>query len=417
MSRDKLSRCKKYYQAAMLSDKFYALINMNIKKFRYMNYAYGKKEADKILQDLENTIKKFLADNEIIVRGNADDFFLLVSYISKKDFERNRLIELIDLIFDIDNNYVYHNIYTSFGIYFIDSKEIKFEEALEKAQFCRLMSHSLDRRVFSYEIYEQSIYDDYMHSCYLEEYTAKAKDRGEYRVYIQPKIDLKTRKIIGGEALLRLQDHNELLPASEFMPMLNKNGYVRIMDYYVFKSVVSALKERMKQGKKNVRVSVNISNSFFKQDQNVNEYSKVIKEYNMDTRYLEVEFMENINIHKGALKENIRAFHEMGVCCSLDDFGNGFSNFEVLKECDLDVIKIDRCFFIEEMNDLNKEILRTIIHLIKSIGMKVIAEGVERKEDVDFLASIGCDAVQGFYFYKPMPMEEFFALIDDSDAV
>ena len=92
MSRDKLSRCKKYYQAAMLSDKFYALINMNIKKFRYMNYAYGKKEADKILQDLENTIKKFLADNEIIVRGNADDFFLLVSYISKKDFERNRLI-------------------------------------------------------------------------------------------------------------------------------------------------------------------------------------------------------------------------------------------------------------------------------------------------------------------------------------
>lgn len=215
------------------------------------------------MQDLENTIKKFLADNEIIVRGHADDFFLLVSYISKKDFERNRLIELIDLIFDIDNNYVHHNIYTSFGIYFIDSKEIKFEEALEKAQFCRLMSHNLDRRVFSYEIYEQSIYDDYMHSCYLEEYQAKAKDQGEYRVYIQPKIDLKTRKIIGGEALLRLQDHKALLPASEFMPMLNKNGYDRIMDYYVFKSVVSALKERMKQGKKNVRVSVNISNSFF----------------------------------------------------------------------------------------------------------------------------------------------------------
>lgn len=356
------------------------------------------------MQDLENAIQNFLADNEIIVRGEADDFFLLVSYISKKDFESNRLIELIDLIFDIDNNYIHRNIYTSFGIYFIDSKKIKFEDALEKAQFCRLMSNSLDRRVFSYEIYEQSIYDNYMHCCYLEEYTAKAKDLGDYQVYIQPKIDLKTRKIIGGEALLRLQDHNKLLPASDFMPMLNKNGYVRIMDYYVFKSVVTALKERINQGKKNVKVSVNISNSFFKEDHYVNEYSKVIKEYNMDARYLEVEFMENINIHKGALKENIRAFHEMGVCCSLDDFGNGFSNFEVLKECDLDVIKIDRCFFIEEMNNLNKEILRTIIHLIKSIGMKVIAEGVERKEDVDFLASIGCDAVQGFYFYKPMPM-------------
>lgn len=417
MSRDKLSNCKKCYQATILSDKSYALINMNIKKFRYMNYAYGKKEADKILQVIKKTIQNFLADDEIIVRGEADNFFLLVSYLSKKDFEKKWLIELVDLIFDIDNHYIHHNIYTSFGIYFIDSKEVKFEDALEKTQFCRLMSNSLDRRVFSYEIYEQSTYDEYMHTCYLEEYTAKANERGAYRVYIQPKIDLKTRKIIGGEALLRLLDHEKLLPASEFIPMLNKNGYVRIMDYYVFKSVVAALKERINQGKKNVRVSVNISNSFFKQDDYVREYSKVIKEYDMDTRYLEVEFMENINVHKGALKENIRAFHDMGICCSLDDFGNGFSNFEVLKECDLDVIKIDRCFFIEEMNDLNKEILRTIIHLIKTIGMKVIAEGVERKEDVDFLTSIGCDAVQGFYFYKPLPMEEFFALIDDSDTL
>ena len=195
--------------------------------------------------------------------------------------------------------------------------------------------------------------------------------------------------------------------------MLNKNGFIRIIDYDVFKTVVEQLKERENRKKENVRISFNISNSFFKDVYYIDEYAKTVKENAIDPRYLEIEFMENIDIHKDILKKNIRIFHEMGFSCSLDDFGNGFSNFEILKECDLDIIKIDRCFFVDELSDLNKEILKTIIHLIKSIGMKVIAEGVERKEDVDFLASIGCDAVQGFYFYKPMPMEEFFSLLDN----
>lgn len=408
-----VSDCKDFYCRAMASGKSYAMINMNIKKFRYMNHVYGREEADKILQDVEELIQAYLQPDDIITRKEADDFILLVSYTSRQELERIWLYKLVDSIFDIDNKYVYHNIYTSFGIYFIESAAVPFAEAFEKARFCRLMCDSLDRRVFSYEIYKQATYDKYIRNCYLEEYTAKAKDQGMYRVYIQPKIDLKTRKIIGGEALLRLQDHENLLPASEFLPMLNKNGFIRIIDYYVFKTVVEQLKERENRKKENVRISFNISNSFFKDVYYIDEYAKTVKENAIDPRYLEIEFMENIDIHKDILKKNIRIFHEMGFSCSLDDFGNGFSNFEILKECDLDIIKIDRCFFVDELSDLNKEILKTIIHLIKSIGMKVIAEGVERKEDVDFLASIGCDAVQGFYFYKPMPMEEFFSLLDN----
>ena len=413
MGKEAVSRCKKCYQKAMESDNTYALINMNIKKFRYMNYVYGRKAANKILRDLEKAIRNILKDDEIIVRRDADDFIILVSYESKKQLELKWIRDLVDLIFDIDNTCIYHNIYTSFGIYFIESKEVPFEEAFEKAQFCRFRCESLDRRVFSYEIYNQATYDEYMNTCYMEEYTAKAREQGLYQVYIQPKIELSTGKIIGGEALLRLLDHGKLIPASEFMPMLNKNGYIRMVDLHVFKTVVEAMKERIRLGKRNVKVSFNISNSFFWDEFFISDYSNAIKESEIDTDYLEIEFMENITISEERLKECIRAFHNMGFSCSLDDFGNGFSNFSLLKESGLDTIKIDRCFFIEEMNDVNKEILKTIIFLIKRIGMKVIAEGVERKEDVEFLASIGCDAVQGFYFYKPMPMEEFFALLDE----
>ena len=413
MAREAVSKLKKFYNNAMLTNESYAIINMNIKKFRYMNYIYGKKNSDKILRDLEKLIKTFLKDDEMVVRREADDFILLISYKSEIDLERKWLYELVDLIFDIDNQFIYHNIYTSFGIYFIESKDVDFDEAFDKAQFCRLMCESLDRRVFSYEIYNPTTYDKYMRNCYLEEYTAKAKDQGMYRVYIQPKIELKTGKIIGGEALVRLQDKDLLLPAAEFIPILNKNGFIRIIDAYIFKTVVEALKARDRLKKKIVTISFNISDSFFKDKYYINEYVNTIKENQIDTRFLEIEFMENINIHKDVLKENIQLFHDMGFSCSLDDFGNGFSNFEILKECDLDIVKIDRCFFIEELSDLNKKILKTIVDLIKSINMKVIAEGVERKEDVEFLTEIGCDAVQGFYFYKPLPMEEFFALLDN----
>lgn len=414
MGRSAVSECKAYYHQILLSNKSYALIDMNIKKFRYMNYMYGRKAADRLLFDLKKTIQKSLHSYETIIHINADNFILFISYESKEKFEKERLVSLTDLIFDIDNEYAYHNIYTSFGIYFIESKQIEFDEAYEKAHFSRIMCDSLDRRVFSYEIYKTSIYDNYMYTCYLEEYTAKAKPQGMYQVYIQPKIDLKTRKIIGGEALIRLIDHGKIISPIEFLPMLNKNGFIRLIDLFVFETVVKAVAERMRLGQQNVRISFNISNSFCKGDYFVNDYQEIIKKYNVNTDYLEIEFLESITIDKEHLKSFISDFHNLGFCCSLDDFGNGYSNFNLLLDNNLDVIKIDRCFFRGSSEDVvNYKILKTIINLIKDIGKKVIAEGVERKEDVDFLASLGCDAVQGFYFYKPMPMNEFFLLIDN----
>ena len=415
MDKEIMSKCNARYQKALRSNKQYALVNMNVKKFRYMNYAHGRIAANQILCDVEKTIRSFLKEDECIVRKDADDFIMLVTYTSKKDFEKIWLVNLVDVLFDIDNTLVHHNIYTSFGIVFMESKEMDFEEAFEKAQFCRLMDESYDRRVFSYEIYRQSVYDEYMHSCYLEEYTAMAREKGMYQVYIQPKIDLKTREIVGGEALLRLFDHGKAIPVSEFLPILNKNGYIRMVDLYVFETVVKELKERDTQGKQNVRISFNVSNSFFNDEYFIRDYSDILERVDIDTKFLEIEFMESICTNEDKMKEYIQEFHEMGFQCSLDDFGNGFSNFNLLKDSKLDVVKIDRCFFTDEMSDEDKEILKTIMHLIKMVNMEVVAEGVERKEDIEFLSTIGCDTVQGFYFYKPMPMKDFFALLDEKN--
>lgn len=409
-----LSELENYYQRALHSEKQYALMNMNIKKFRYLNYAYGKEATDQMLHTFEQTVRKYLKEDGIITYLHTDDFVIIVSYETRQQFEKKWLYGLVDAIFDIDHPILYHNIYTSFGIFLMESKAVTYEEAFEKAQFSRITCDSLDRRVFSYEFYRQELYVDYMQACYLEEYTAKAREKGLYQVYIQPKVDLKTREIIGGEALLRLFNQGEPIPVSKFLPMLNKNGYIRMIDLQVFETVIKEIQTRLHLGKPMVRISFNISNSFFYDEYFIRDYNNIIEKYEVDSRYLEFEFMENICTNEEKLKEYIRSFHEMGFYCSLDDFGNGFSNFNLLKDSNLDVIKIDRCFFRDELSDDTKEILRTITHLIKVLGMKVIAEGVEKKEDIEFLSTISCDAVQGFYFYKPMPMMEFFNLLDHS---
>lgn len=415
MGHKAMKELKVKYNNALRSEKNYALINMNIRKFRYFNYAYGAKAADQILRDVKKTISSFLQEDEAVIRKDADDFIILVAYTDRKDMESRWILQLIDLIFDIQNPYVYHNIYTSFGIYLIESKDVTLEEAYERAQFCRIMSDSLDMRTFTYEFYDHKVYEDYMHSCYLEEYSAKAREQGLYQVYIQPKVDLKSDQIIGGEALLRLFDQGELIPVSKFLPMLNKNGYIRMVDMHVFETVVKEIEERMKHNRPNVRISFNVSNSFFNDACFIRDYTEILKRYEIDNRFLEIEFMESIGTNEAKMEEYVSAFHAMGICCSLDDFGKGFSNFSLLKDCKLDVIKVDRCFFEQVLDEANKEILKTIIHLIQFLGMEVVAEGVERKEDVAFLKSIGCDAVQGFYYYKPMPMKEFFSLLDEKN--
>ena len=404
---------KSRYLQAQQSNLMYAMVNMNIKKFRYMNYVHGKEKADQVLEDVMKVIQATLKEEDFAVRLQGDDFIILKSYDSRQELEFGWLRSLIDDLFEIENEVVFHNIYTSFGIYQIENKIIKFEEALEKTIFSRIMTESMQKRVFCYEFYDEKMYQNYMDSCYLEEYTAKANRDGLYQVYIQPKVDTITKEIIGGEALLRLFDkNNTMIPISSFLPVLNKNGYIRNIDLVIMEKVLKKMDERILEGKRNVPISFNISNSFFYDEYLIRDYKAIADRYQINNDFIELEFMESIHMDEGKLKDYIEDFHEAGFRCALDDFGNGFSNFSLLKDCKLDIIKVDRCFFEKELDDDGKEILRTILHLIKYLGMGVVAEGVERKEDVEFLESIHCDAIQGFYFYQPMPMKDFFDLLD-----
>ncbi len=409
-----MDNLKAEYKKAIESDKMYVLINLNIKNYRYIYYVYGIEYAQHFLLKIENAIKNTLLPDDTVSRMERDDFFILKSYTNIEELEKNYLITLVDAVFEIDDKYMYKNCYASLGLFLMNDKDhfCSFEEAMDKAIFSRISSKTLHSRTFNYEFYKPNLLAEYIESYRMEEITANARSKNLYEVYIQPKVDIRTQQIIGGEALLRLPYEGKQMPASDFMSILNKNGYIRLADLYVCEKVVKYMTERFHEGKRNVCISLNISNSYFYDELLLEDYCSIMNKYSMDTSYLELEFMETIKIDEQRLKQHVSDFHKHGFSCALDDFGNGYSNFNVLRTCNIDTVKIDRCFFIEPLNNETKKILNTMIHLIKYLGMKVIAEGVERKEDVEFLKTTECDAIQGFYFYKPMPMDEFFVLLD-----
>ena len=226
----------------------------------------------------------------------------------------------------------------------------------------------------------------------------------------------KTNEIIGGEALLRLfNEDGNMVPIQEFLPILNENGYIRMMDLWEYEKVLKRMDQRLKEHKKIVNMSFNISNSHFHDSEIFSDYKNISERYDVPRNMITCEFLESISIDEKKMNELIKEFHEEGFQCALDDFGNGCSSFNVLRYADIDIVKIDRCFFEESPRGNKVQILTAIVEMLKILGMHIVAEGVEEKEDVELVQSLGVDEIQGFYYYRPMPMEDFFALLDKED--
>lgn len=406
------------FEEIQQSETSYALIRMNIKNFRYYNAKYGRETGNQILKDVYDLIKSTLTQDDYIVREYADNFLIYKSYIKKEDVIDHWLYPFIDKIFDIPNSIIFHNIYTSFGIYYLDDKTCSFDKANDLAELCRKYTDSISYRVFSYEIYQHDFYEKYMKARQIEELTGLAREKGLYQVYIQPKVDARTDKICGGEALLRLFDEDgNMIPIVEFLPILNKNGYIRMVDMWEYEEVLRCMDQRIKEHKRIVNMSFNISNSHFHDIYLFSDYKEVSDKYDVPRNMITCEFLESISIDEQKMNELIKTFHEEGFQCALDDFGNGCSSFNVLRYADIDSVKIDRCFFQDSPCGNKIQVLKAVVEMLKILKLHIVAEGVEEKEDIQLMKKLGVDEIQGFYYYKPMPMNEFFALLDQEDEM
>lgn len=418
-----LEECKSFHTASYLTQRYdevndgalpYALVHLNVKNFRYYNTKYGSAEGDEILLLILETLSGWLEEGEYAGHLYADNFGFLARCDDIDQFVYERLMLLIDRLYRIQDERIYRNLFLSMGIYQMADRADSFHDALNLANLCRKETSGLSRRCSSMEIYGDHFRSRYMDHIELESRTAHAYKEYEFVNYLQPKVDLKTERIVGAEALLRWFDKDgKQIPVGDFLPILNENGYITLIDMDTFEQMCRYLEDRIKKHKTVVPISFNLSKSHFQDPNMVQDYISIFEKYDIPQELIEIELMESIAFDDAnKLREVVTQFKEYGFTCSLDDFGNGYSSFGVLLNAPLDIIKLDRQFFLNNLNGDSKLVINTVVDLIHSMKMKVVAEGVENPMHIEWLKHCGCDYVQGYYYHRPMPIVQFDALLD-----
>jgi len=229
-------------------------------------------------------------------------------------------------------------------------------------------------------------------------------------VYLQPKYSPKEEELSGAEALVRwISPEEGFVPPNRFIPIFEKNGFILKLDDYMISEVARQQAQWISEGKNVVPISVNVSRAHFTKVDLAEHICRLVEQYNVPHEVIELELTESAFFEdKEVLLGTVRKLREYGFTVSMDDFGAGYSSLNSLKEIPLDVIKLDAEFF--RGNDeagKGKIIVNETIDLAKKLNMRTVAEGIETKEQVDFLAELGCDLIQGYYFAKPMPLKEF----------
>ena len=231
----------------------------------------------------------------------------------------------------------------------------------------------------------------------------------EFTVYYQPKVDSRDNTLAGAEALVRWVHQGEVIPPAAFVPVLEREGAIRALDLYVLEHVCMDIKRWINMGIAPVTVSVNISRKDLDDHTLPYQICDIIDKCEIDHKYIQIEITETTDeAEHDIMIEFLNRLSEMGISTAIDDFGSGYSSLSTLRNFKINTLKIDRSFIDNDVFSRNDEIiLSDIIHMATMLGVEVITEGVERKDQLDFMNKVGCDLIQGFYYDRPLPVDEF----------
>lgn len=378
------------------------IIVLDINKFKMINKAYGYKTGDTILTGIGDVLERLLGAESLICRYSNDYFAVLFEY--KEDIHRilNKLIRSIENLKIDDTTY---NLSVNIGIYMITNEDNNISEAMDKA----IIAHSASKGdVFDkFHIYDETMERKLEKESKIEHEMNIALENKEFKVYYQPKIDTKTENLYGAEALVRWEHEGRMVPPSEFIPLFEKNKFILRLDLYIFEQVCSNMKMwKEKYGKEPV-VSVNVSREHFLDEHFLEKYMMIAAKYGVNTNKIDLEITESATIEEGIdIIEIMNKMKKLGFLISIDDFGTGYSSLSTLQDMPADILKIDKSF-VDRIGENEKNIIDYILTIAKELNFTTIAEGVETKEQRDYLLENGCDIIQGYYYAKPMSEAEF----------
>lgn len=378
------------------------IIVLDINKFKMINKAYGYKTGDTILYGIGEELEKLLGRESLICRYSNDYFAALFEY--EEDIHKilNRIVRNIENLKIEDNVY---NLSVNIGVYKLTDEDNNISEIMDKA----IIAHSASKGdVFDkFHIYDRKMEKELEQESKIEHEMNNALDNKEFKVYYQPKVNVKDETLYGAEALVRWEHDGKMIPPSEFIPLFEKNKFILKLDLYIFDKVCSDMKEwKEKYGKEPV-ISVNVSREHFLDEHFLEKYMMIASKHGVDTSKIDLEITESATIEAGIdIIEIMNKMKRLGFLVSIDDFGTGYSSLSAIQDMPADILKIDKSF-VDRIGKNEKNIIDYILTIAKELEFKTIAEGVETKEQKDYLLEKGCDIIQGYYYAKPMPKGEF----------
>lgn len=388
-----------------------ALVIFDITKFKVINDMLGYERGNLVLQRAAAIFKENLSAGEYVCRNFADNFVLLMRFTDRREL-RARLSNWLTAIrrdcTGIDSCVMVDGV---FGVYQVE-ENVPFYIALDRARFA--LANAKNSSKESIRFYDEKDRHRLLQERQLESIMEQALADGSFALMLQPQFNFQTGKMEGAEALVRW-NHVErgMVRPDDFIPLFERNGFILKLDMFILEQAVKFLAKWRSDGKQQVPIAVNFSRLHLNDSRYIPQMTRIVDEYDMPHRLIEVELTESVILSNHELAQNVvRGLHNKGFSVAMDDFGSGYSSLNVLKSLQFDSIKLDKEFVTGcEQNPTARKVVQGAVEMIKAIDAKVVAEGVETAEQAEFLRRVGCDLAQGYYFARPLPVEEFEKLL------
>ncbi|MBM33713.1 MULTISPECIES: putative bifunctional diguanylate cyclase/phosphodiesterase [unclassified Arsukibacterium] len=401
------------YSQCLSNSQQLAVLFLDLDNFKPVNDSLGHAAGDLLLQQLARRLENLLSEHDILCRFGGDEFLLLVPGFSSNEAlaaTAEALLQQTTSPFYIMQNMI--EISGSVGIAVAPQDGIEFSEICKHADMAMFQAKADGRNI--YRFYHDALNKASIDKFNMLQLMRKALKNSEFQLYFQPKIRLSDQQIIGAEALLRWpQADGSMITPDEFIPLAESSGLIVEIGEWVLQQACLACSRWHQQGYSNLTIAVNLSYVQFRDGKLEQQVQQALSAAALPAHALEMELTESLLIGEGDnIARQLAALHQLGLRFSIDDFGTGYSNLGYLRRFNASRLKIDKSFILSLcLSERDEPLVRAIIQMSKSLGLKTVAEGIENSATAAQLALLGCDEGQGFYWARPLPESDFLGYV------